>query len=157
MYTSSVGNITRTVFNPEAAKAKTALSSPTAVSTASFVVKMEAIKRQEELRQVGICWYDSNFYPVHISDDGQFMLSFELSVVTYWIGFCHFRCITKNRVSNFSTNIQLNSYQSLWKLRFLVCWKSKYVVRNYLKWRVALYYLSKGPVNIYWGLGTGAF
>lgn len=53
VYTSSVGNITKTLYNPEAIKAKAALLSPTAVQTASFVFKIEAIKRQEALKKVG--------------------------------------------------------------------------------------------------------
>lgn len=51
IYTSSVGNITKTVYNPEAIKAKAAITSPTAVGSASFVSKIEAIKRQEEKKK----------------------------------------------------------------------------------------------------------
>lgn len=51
IYTSSVGNITKTVYNPEAIKAKVAITSPTAVGSASFVSKIEAIKRQEEKKK----------------------------------------------------------------------------------------------------------
>ncbi|XP_056010685.1 RNA-binding protein 26-like isoform X2 [Ostrea edulis] len=51
IYTSSIGNITKTVYNPEAIKAKTAITSPTAVGSASFVSKIEAIKRQEEKKK----------------------------------------------------------------------------------------------------------
>lgn len=51
IYTSSVGNITKTVYNPEAIKAKAAITSPTAVGSAAFVSKIEAIKRQEEKKK----------------------------------------------------------------------------------------------------------
>ncbi|XP_061164198.1 RNA-binding protein 26-like isoform X2 [Saccostrea echinata] len=51
IYTSSVGNITKTVYNPEVIKAKAAITSPTAVGSASFVSKIEAIKRQEEKKK----------------------------------------------------------------------------------------------------------
>ena len=51
IYTSSVGNITKTVYNPEAMKTKMGITSPTAVGSASFVSKIEAIKRQEEKKK----------------------------------------------------------------------------------------------------------
>lgn len=59
VYTSSVGNLKKTVFNPAAAvvppaaKPKAApFVSPTAVKTADYVSRMEAIKRMEEERKL---------------------------------------------------------------------------------------------------------
>ncbi|XP_055894287.1 RNA-binding protein 26-like isoform X1 [Biomphalaria glabrata] len=53
VYTSSVGNLKKTVFNsaatpPTPPKAKPSFVSPTAVKTADYVSRMEAIKRIEE-------------------------------------------------------------------------------------------------------------
>ncbi|XP_059151485.1 RNA-binding protein 26-like [Physella acuta] len=57
VYTSSVGNLKKTVFNPSATvpptttvkpKGAVPFTSPTAVKTADYVSRMEAIKRQEE-------------------------------------------------------------------------------------------------------------
>lgn len=60
VYTSSIGNLKKTVFNPSAAsigaksKSPAPIVSPTAVKTANHVSRMEAISRAEEERKVSV-------------------------------------------------------------------------------------------------------
>lgn len=68
VYTTSLGNLKKTVFNQQVARARmsvTPMSSPTAVKSADFVSRIEAIKKTEELKKVGarasqtchdLCW-----------------------------------------------------------------------------------------------------
>ncbi|XP_063413751.1 RNA-binding protein 26-like [Mytilus trossulus] len=52
VFTPSLGVITKTVYNPKVSPAgKPKLTSPTAVGSAQFVSKIEAIKKQEELKR----------------------------------------------------------------------------------------------------------
>lgn len=52
MFTPSLGVITKTVYNPKVSPAgKPKLTSPTAVGSAQFVSKIEAIKKQEDLKR----------------------------------------------------------------------------------------------------------
>ena len=53
-YTSTMGHISKTVYNPVAikAKAKAELTSPTAVKAADFVSRMEAVKQSETIKKV---------------------------------------------------------------------------------------------------------
>lgn len=56
VYTTSLGNLKKTVFNQQVARARasiTPMSSPTAVKSADFVSRIEAIKKSEELKKVG--------------------------------------------------------------------------------------------------------
>ena len=56
VYTTSLGNLKKTVFNQQVARARmsvTPMSSPTAVKSADFVSRIEAIKKTEELKKVG--------------------------------------------------------------------------------------------------------
>ena len=55
VYTSSLGTLKKTVFNQQVVKARaavTSMSSPTAVKTADFVSRIEAIKKSEEIKKV---------------------------------------------------------------------------------------------------------
>ena len=50
-----MGNISKTVYNPAAIRAKAAkkdLTSPTAVKAADFVARMEAVKQHEAIKKV---------------------------------------------------------------------------------------------------------
>ena len=50
-----MGNISKTVYNPAAIRAKAAkteLTSPTAVKAADFVSRMEAVKQHEAIKKV---------------------------------------------------------------------------------------------------------
>jgi hypothetical protein len=50
-----MGSLKRTVFNQQVVKARTSvapMTSPTAVKTADFVLRIEAIKKSEELKKV---------------------------------------------------------------------------------------------------------
>ncbi|KAL5011442.1 hypothetical protein ScPMuIL_009993 [Solemya velum] len=48
-YTSSMGSIKRTVFNPGAVRPKTPLTSPTSTKAADIVLQMEAMKKKENV------------------------------------------------------------------------------------------------------------
>ncbi|XP_025086750.1 RNA-binding protein 26-like [Pomacea canaliculata] len=54
VYTTSMGNLKKTVFNQQVNRARSAvapITSPTAVKTADFVTRIEAIKKNEELKK----------------------------------------------------------------------------------------------------------
>ena len=56
VYTTSLGNLKKTVFNQQVARARAAITpmaSPTAVMSADFVARIEAIKKNEEMKKVG--------------------------------------------------------------------------------------------------------